>query len=101
MKRKNEFVVALCSLCASVVNSSAASPELGAILPRSGQRGSEVVFNLHGARLADAKELISYSPGFAVSKLEVVNPTHVKATVKLAADCALGEHCFRLRCASG
>jgi len=94
-------VGSLCVLCAFVVSVRGATPELGIILPRGGQRGTEVVINLQGARLADAQELMSYSPGFTVAKLEVISPTHVKATVKIAADCALGEHAFRVRCASG
>ena len=49
-----------------------------------------ILFN--GARLGDAEEILSYSPGFTVSKLEVVSDTQVKATVKIAADCRLGEH---------
>ncbi len=69
--------------------------------PRGGQRGTEVVVNLHGVRIGDAKELLCYEPGFTVSKLETVNDNHVKATVKVAADCRLGEHSFRLRTASG
>ena len=49
----------------------------------------------------DAKEVIFYTPGFSVAKLEVVNPTVIRATVKIAADCQLGEHALRVRTASG
>src|SRR5437763_327240 len=49
--------------------SPAASPTLGSVMPRGGQRGTE-----------DAE---------------------VKATLKIAADCTLGEHAVRLRTASG
>lgn len=95
------LICSLCVLGATAVDVGGATPEVGIILPRGGQRGTDVVINLRGARLADAQELMSYSPGFTVSKLEVVGPTHVKATMKIAPDCALGEHAFRLRCASG
>jgi hypothetical protein len=91
----------LCVLGVSAISLRAASPELNIILPRGGQRGTEVVLNLQGARLADAKELVLYQPGLQVEKLEVVNPGHVKATVKIAADCPLGEQSLRIRCASG
>src|SRR2546426_1256545 len=80
---------------------SAASPSLGGISPRGGQRGKELVLVLSGARLSDAQEVLLYSQGIAVQKLEVVNDNQVKATVKLAADCLLGEHAIRLRAASG
>jgi hypothetical protein len=76
-------------------------PQLNIIQPRGGQRGTEQVVVFQGARLGDAKEIVSYSPGFTVTKLEVVNDGQVKATVKIAPDCRLGEHAFRLRTASG
>jgi hypothetical protein len=58
-----------------------------------------VFFN--GARLTDAQEILFYSPGFSVSKLEVVNDNQVKATVQIAPDCRLGEHAIRVRTATG
>jgi hypothetical protein len=84
------------------VNSAyAASPSLGGISPRGGQRGTEVVLIFNGARLGDAQEVLTYSPGFNVGKLEVVNDNQIKATVKIAPDCRLGEHAMRLRTATG
>jgi len=47
---------------------------LGSITPRGGQRGTEEVFIFSGARLDDAREALFYSPGFSVTKVEVVNP---------------------------
>jgi len=79
----------------------AASPGLAGITPRGGQRGTDVVLVFGGARLADAKEVLFYYPGISVTKLEVVNDTQVKATVKIAPDCRLGEHAMRLRTATG
>ncbi len=79
----------------------AASPVLNGVMPRGGQRGTEVTLLLSGARLTDAKEIIFYTPGFKVQKLEVVNDTQVKAVVAIAADCQLGEHALRLRAESG
>ena len=56
-------------LCASVVGPSfAASPSLGGVAPRGGQRGREVVLSLTGARLADAQEVLFYTPGFTVNR---------------------------------
>jgi hypothetical protein len=86
-------------LCVS--HSFAASPVLSALSPRGAQRGKDVVVTFSGARLADAKEVLFYTPGFSVAKLEVVNPSVVRATVKIAQDCRLGEHAVRLRTASG
>src|SRR5262245_27281851 len=93
----------LCVLCVSVVQSSAqaVSPGLGSVTPRGGQRGTEQVMLFNGARLSDAAEVMFYSPGFSVTKLEVVNDNQVKATVKIAPDCRLGEHAVRLRTKTG
>src|SRR5438093_5598357 len=84
-----------------VTAAQAASPNLAAITPRGGQRGTDMVLSFNGARLSDAKEILFYYPGITVTKLEVVNDTQVKATVKIAADCRLGEHAMRLRTATG
>jgi hypothetical protein len=77
------------------------SPSLGGITPRGAQRGTEAVIQFNGGRLSDTKEVLFYDPGITVTKLQVVNDGQVKATVKIAADCRLGEHAMRLRSASG
>jgi hypothetical protein len=79
----------------------AVSPSLGSITPRGAQRGTEAILLFNGGRLADAKEILLYYPGVTVSKLEVVNDSQVKVTLKIAADCRLGEHVARVRTASG
>jgi len=84
-----------------VTAAQAASPNLAGITPRGGQRGTDMVLSFNGARLSDAKEILFYYPGITVTKLEVVNDTQVKATVKIASDCRLGEHAMRLRTATG
>lgn len=91
----------LCSLCLCGVSSYAASPSLGNITPRGGQRGTEMGLLFNGARLSDAQEIFIYYPGITVAKLEVVNDNQVKVTVKIAPDCRLGEHAMRVRTASG
>ena len=95
------FLFAVGVLSLLVGQSFAASPSLGIIQPRGAQRGAEAVLTFQGGRLADAQEVLVYRPGIVVKKLEVVNDASVKATVVIAADCALGEHFFRLRTASG
>ncbi|MFP6601059.1 MAG: hypothetical protein VB862_00890, partial [Pirellulaceae bacterium] len=78
----------------------AASPSLGGIEPRGIQRGVESVLTFNGGRLADAKEILFYSPGLEVIKLEP-SDGNVKATVKVAPDCRLGQHVAQVRTASG
>src|SRR5262249_11830370 len=50
--------------------------------------------------LADAQEVLCYSPGLQFAKLDAKD-NQVKVAVKIAADCRLGEHAFRLRTATG
>ncbi|MFO0985145.1 MAG: DUF1553 domain-containing protein [Planctomycetota bacterium] len=79
----------------------AATPELHIVLPRGAQRGTEVSLTLNGARLADAQEILFFGTGITVTKLEAVSATQVKATARIEADAAIGEHCLRLRTATG
>src|SRR5207253_1138811 len=93
------FTLLLPLLATSLAEAS--SPVLNSINPRGGQRSTETIVLFNGARLTDAKEIFFYYPGISVSKFEVVNDGQVKATVKIAADCRLGEHAMRVRTASG
>ncbi|HKB01012.1 MAG TPA: PPC domain-containing protein [Gemmataceae bacterium] len=79
----------------------AASPTLGSVQPRGAQRGTDATFILGGNNLQDAQEVVFYSPGLTVTKLEVVSNTQVKAAVKIAPDARLGEHALRVRTATG
>src|SRR5262245_35707731 len=92
------FIVAVAALGG---NTFAASPSLGSVQPRGAQRGTDAVFTLNGGNLADAQEVVFYSPGITIVKLEVVNANQVKATVKIAPDARLGEHAVRVRTATG
>jgi len=79
----------------------AASPRLNMILPRGVQRGTEQVFTLAGARLADAQEIFFYDRGFEVLKLAADGANRVRATIRVAPDCRIGEHVAQVRTASG
>lgn len=98
---KHYLLLSVCFALSVPSLSGAASPSLGAVAPRGGQRGTEMPIFFNGARLTDAQEVLFYYAGMTVSKLEVVNDSQVKATVKIAPDCRLGEHALRLRTASG
>ena len=78
----------------------AASPDLRQVIPRGGQRGTEVDVVLTGQNLADAQEILFYQPGLSVAKLQFDNK-ELQARLKIAADAALGEHALRLRTATG
>jgi hypothetical protein len=90
-----------CALLFSVTTAFAASPRLSIILPRGGQRGQEVEFTFSGSVLADAEEVLFYSPGFELKKIEPVNGNSFKATIAIAADAQLGEHVCQVRTKSG
>src|SRR5438309_1452218 len=96
------LVVAAAIVCASlfVSPSSAAEPALGGISPYGFRRGAEIEATLSGARLADAEQLLFYSPGIEVTALTKVNDSSFKAKLKVAPDCRLGNHAFRVRTAT-
>src|SRR5262245_7040895 len=79
----------------------AVEPSLGSIAPYGVQRGTDAEMIFGGGRLADAKELLFYSPGFTVKSLEATNDGSTKAVVAIAPDCRLGIHAVRLRTATG
>jgi len=98
---RRRYLLGLLILACAASPCLGATPALGNISPRGVQRGTEATLLFNGARLSDAQEILVYYPGITVSKLEVVNDTQIKVTAKVAPDCRLGEHAFRVRTASG
>lgn len=95
------FIFSLCALCALRGESPAVDPHLTAIQPRGAQRGTEAVVTFAGANLNDGPEVVAYYPGISVAKTEVVSRDALRVTFKIAPDCRLGEHAFRVRTAGG
>lgn len=89
------------SLAALVMTGQAQAPRLSSISPAGAQRGSEVELKLYGARLDKAPEIVFVEKGLSVAKIESAKTNQIKARVKVAADCALGEHQLRVRTATG
>lgn len=79
----------------------AVSPDVGVISPSGFQIGTDVEATFSGTRLADAQELLFYSPGIEVIELKAEGDNAVKAKLKISPDCRLGIHAVRLRAASG
>lgn len=100
MKR---FFLAGCCLFAwlSAAPVWAWSPSLNQILPRGGQRGTEVEVSFRGQRLDDAQEVLFHTPGFTVREFKVTNDQRVDVKLHIDADCRLGEHAMRLRTGGG
>ncbi len=85
--------------CAS--SAGAVSPDVGVISPSGFQIGTDVEATFSGTRLADAQELLFYSPGIEVAELKAENDNTVKARLKISPQCRLGIHAVRLRSATG
>ena len=79
----------------------ATDPHLVSIMPVCGQRGTELPLTFRGERLQDAEEVICYEPGIEIKHPGPVTNKTVEARAKIAPECSLGEHHFRLRTASG
>lgn len=89
------------ALAISAASAHAASPVLSNIIPRGGQRGTDVEVVFNGQRLDDAQELMFYEPGIEVAEFAVVNDKQVKAKLRVKPDCVLGTKHIRVRTASG
>ncbi len=79
----------------------ATSPKITAITPTGAQRGTEVELRLSGARLDDAREIVFYEPGIQVIKMDGAKTNLLRAQIKVAPDCALGEYHLRVRTTGG
>src|SRR5688500_131069 len=77
----------------------ATTPRLNSTTPAGGQRGAEVEVRLNGSRLEDAQEIVFYGSGIQCTKIETNK--NVTARFKIAPDCRLGEHHFRVRAKGG
>lgn len=100
--RISAFATALAVTLLAAATATAASPSLTIIVPRGVQRGKETQVVFSGARLADAEEILFYTPGVTAKKIEPgANANQIKVTLEPAADCRLGEHVAQVRTKSG
>jgi len=90
----------VCTLSATVVI-EAGSPQIENVAPGVGQRGTKFPLRLVGAGLADAAELMLYSPGVTCAGLTAASDNEVFVQLQATADCPLGSHAFRLRTKQG
>jgi hypothetical protein len=101
MRRFSPLAVSLLVLLTFAPAAWAVSPDVGVINPTGFQIGTEIEATFSGARLADAQELLFYSPGIDVTELKADSETVVKAKLKISPQCRLGIHAVRLRSATG
>jgi len=85
-----------------------------AVTPRIAQRGTTVTVLIQGVGLHSPREIIFYKPGIKAIKLKTLPKLphartlahggrmeeQLQATLEIAANCAIGEHPFRLRTAT-
>src|SRR5437870_1789899 len=79
----------------------AVPPSVGPIMPRGGQRGTELDVRFLGSHFENPQEIMIYAPGIQATRLETPNPRELKAHFKIAADAPLGEYAMRVRTAYG
>lgn len=117
------LILASLSVLLAASSASAYSPRVNRILPGGIQRGTTGTMIFEGERLHDSLEILFYDPGFEVLEIEpiedyVMPPDEtyqgdaakkraemefqaVRATVRVADDCRLGEHLAHMRTAGG
>lgn len=93
--------LALLFLLAATMPAWAVAPSLGVMLPRGGQRGTEVAVTLNGNNLADAVDVMFYEPGITIKDLVPVDNAKVTVTFVIAPDCSVGTHALRVRTKTG
>ena len=88
-------------LMGMVTPAAAQFSELKSILPRGGQRGTEVEVRLKGTHLEGARDLIIEPGGIEVRSLEVNEKGRVDAVLAIAPDAELGPRAVWVRTATG
>ena len=99
--RVRSFVAGYVLTLVTFASAFAAEPQFSSISPVGFQRGKETELTINGVRLADAKELLFFSPGFTVTEVVPASDTSIKAKVTAAADMAPGIYALRVRTATG
>src|SRR5579863_8614103 len=97
------FTLAIFLLSISWVTAAiqAAAPQVENVAPAVGQRGSDFSLRLAGAGLADAAEIMLYSPAVTSLGMTAESDNSDSFQVRAAADCRLGSHAFRVRTKQG
>lgn len=88
-------------VCLLAMTAHAASPTIGNVLPRGGQRGTDVELRFVGGNLGDAIDLLWHTPGIAFKQVVANADNEFKCLVSIAPDAPLGRHAVRVRTKSG
>ena len=101
MRTSLAVLLSVLMVSSATANCSAADPALTVIVPRGVQRGTEQVLRFAGARLDDAQEIFFYEPGFEVLEIKAADANNIDVKIRIAPDCALGEHTAQVRTKTG
>src|SRR5262245_27768151 len=94
-------LVTLCFVFAMSQTALAASPSVESVSPGVGQHGTTFQLKLIGAGLANASEVMLYSPGVTCESLKAASDNELIVQLKATIDCSLGSHAFRIRTPKG
>ncbi len=96
-----KICVLVLGILASVDSLIASTPRLNVILPRGGQRGTELTLRFAGERIGEAQQVLLYDSGINILGITKVDDNQVDVQVQIASDCRLGEHILQLRTPRG
>ncbi len=80
---------------------AAGQPRLETIMPRGGQRGTEVAVEIYGQWLGDPFSVVFHQPGITVSDIAQVDENKITAKFTIAPDCAVGTKAIRIATGRG
>lgn len=98
MRRLRDLFV-LTGLLASAL--SATHPQVSSILPRGGQRGTEVELQIRGRNLQTLQGLLLFREGIEVLEVKPGRSTGGSLRIRIAPDCPLGKHPVLVRTSYG
>lgn len=101
MKSARSITLLVLTLALVSTTVRAAYPDFRGMKPNGGQRGSEMELTLTGTRLEDFEELVFFSPGFKMTKVEKVENNKVTCKIAIGQEVQPGSHLFRVRSRSG
>ncbi|MEE9127003.1 MAG: PPC domain-containing protein, partial [Planctomycetota bacterium] len=80
---------------------SNAHPLLQGLVPRGGQRGTEVTLNLYGRRLGNVQGIYQLEDGIQLLEAKSLRNNRAQLRIKIRDDCRLGTHRLALRTGLG
>ena len=103
MRSLSLTLILTCVWCVAygTATAQAAAPQIENVAPAVGQRGAAFSLRLVGAGLADAAEIMLYSPSVTSVGMTSATDNDVSFQLRAAADCPLGSHAFRVRTKQG